>query len=81
MIRVTAHIDVLPTLIGLCGLRPPHPTLSPTGGEGTKEPLAPRGGEGRVRGDKVTFDGADLRPLLTGKGDWPDLTEDSSASN
>jgi arylsulfatase A-like enzyme len=43
---VTAHIDILPTLIDLCGLKKPD----------------------------VTFDGASLRPLLTGKGDWPART-------
>ena len=45
--RVTAHIDILPTLIDLCELRKP---------------------------DKVVFDGSSLRPLLTGKGDWPERT-------
>ncbi len=44
---ITAHIDILPTLIDLCGLPKP---------------------------DKVVFDGASLRPLLTGKGNWPDRT-------
>jgi arylsulfatase A-like enzyme len=44
---VSAHIDVLPTLIDLCGLTKP---------------------------DKVTFDGASLRPLLEGKGNWPERT-------
>jgi arylsulfatase A-like enzyme len=44
---VTAHVDILPTLIDLCGLQKP---------------------------DKVVFDGASLRPLLTGKGDWPTRT-------
>jgi arylsulfatase A-like enzyme len=45
--RVTAHIDLLPTLIDLCGLKRP---------------------------DNVVFDGRTLRPLLTGKGDWPERT-------
>jgi arylsulfatase A-like enzyme len=45
--RVAAHIDVLPTLLDLCGLPKP---------------------------EKVAFDGASLRPLLTGKGDWPART-------
>jgi arylsulfatase A-like enzyme len=44
---ITAHIDILPTLIDLCGLQRPA---------------------------KVAFDGASLRPLLTGKGDWPERT-------
>jgi arylsulfatase A-like enzyme len=44
---VTAHIDILPTLIDLCGLKQP---------------------------DKVVFDGASLRPLLTGQGPWPERT-------
>jgi arylsulfatase A-like enzyme len=45
--NVTAHIDILPTLLNLCGLRKPA---------------------------QVAFDGANLRPLLTGKGDWPPRT-------
>jgi len=45
--RLTAHIDILPTLIDLCGL---------------------------TRPDRVAFDGKSLRPLLTGKGDWPERT-------
>jgi arylsulfatase A-like enzyme len=45
--RLTAHIDLLPTLIDLCGLRKP---------------------------DGVAFDGASLRPLLMGSGDWPRRT-------
>jgi arylsulfatase A-like enzyme len=44
---VTAQIDILPTLLDLCGLQRP---------------------------DQVTFDGASLRPLLTGKGAWPART-------
>jgi hypothetical protein len=44
---ITAHIDILPTLIDLCSLKKP---------------------------DKVAFDGASLKPLLTGKGAWPDRT-------
>jgi arylsulfatase A-like enzyme len=45
--RLTAHIDLLPTLIDLCALKKP---------------------------DGVKFDGVSLRPLLTGKGDWPERT-------
>jgi arylsulfatase A-like enzyme len=45
--RVTAHLDVLPTLLDLCGLSKPG---------------------------KVAFDGRSLRPLLEGKGDWPERT-------
>ena len=44
---ITAHIDILPTLIDLCALQKPA---------------------------KVALDGASLRPLLTGKGDWPERT-------
>jgi arylsulfatase A-like enzyme len=44
---ITAHIDVVPTLIDLCNLKRP---------------------------DKVAFDGASLKPLLTGKGDWQPRT-------
>jgi arylsulfatase A-like enzyme len=45
--RVAAHIDLLPTLIDICGLRKP---------------------------DGPPFDGASLRPLLTGQADWPSRT-------
>ncbi len=45
--RLSAHVDLLPTLIDLCGLKRP---------------------------DNVAFDGRSLRPLLTGKGDWPERT-------
>jgi arylsulfatase A-like enzyme len=46
---ITAHIDIVPTLIDLCRLQKP---------------------------EKVVFDGASLRPLLSGKGegDWPART-------
>jgi hypothetical protein len=44
---VTAHIDILPTLLDLCGL--PKPA-------------------------QVAFDGTTLRPLLSGKGSWPERT-------
>ena len=44
---LTAHIDVLPTLVDLCSLKKP---------------------------DKVAFDGASLRSLLTGTGNWPART-------
>ena len=44
---ITAHIDIVPTLIDLCGLKKPA---------------------------NVAFDGASLRPLLLGKGDWPART-------
>jgi arylsulfatase A-like enzyme len=45
--QLSAHIDILPTLIDLCRLPKP---------------------------DQVVFDGTSLRPLLTGKGAWPDRT-------
>src|SRR5579862_5471194 len=44
---IAAHIDIVPTLIDLCGHKKPA---------------------------GVAFDGASLRPLLMGKGDWPART-------
>src|SRR5262249_29133977 len=45
--QLTAHIDVLPTLLDLCGVEAKHP---------------------------LPIDGVSLRPLLEGKGKWPERT-------